>query len=77
MLSFKIGIQRTLFTATWLTQNSIGRPGSKFDFEGIGNCLMSWQKGYNDVILNCIRERCLLGVIKRWIMKQYPPSKKY
>jgi cellulose synthase/poly-beta-1,6-N-acetylglucosamine synthase-like glycosyltransferase len=63
MLSLKLVSTDTLYRYL-ANQNSIGRPGSKFDFEGNWKLPYELAKKYNAVILNCIRERCLLGVIK-------------
>ena len=62
MLSLKMVSTDTLYRYL-ANQNRIGRPGSKFDFDGEWKLPYKLAKKYKAVILNCVRETCLLGVI--------------
>jgi cellulose synthase/poly-beta-1,6-N-acetylglucosamine synthase-like glycosyltransferase len=63
LLSLKMVSTDTLYRYL-ANQNCIGRPGSKFNFDGEWKMPFEQAKKYNAVILNCVRESCLLGVIK-------------
>ncbi len=62
ILSLKMVSPDTLYRYL-ANQNCIGRPGSKFDFEGEWKLPFALAKKYNAVIFNCVRGNCLLGVI--------------